>query len=176
METLQVGIALLLRWAHVLPAAIMVGAAIYARLAVMPTLEEVDDANRETIREGAAKRWSMMVGICAGLLLITGIINAGMNMTQFKFTIPGLYHGLVLVKFILALAVIYIASLLNGSSENAKEFRANGKFWLTLNCWLGVALVLIGGGMKLADRTVKTTIDGAPAPVTAPENPPAAAP
>jgi len=170
MDTLWIVVSLLLRWAHVLPAAILVGAAFFARIAVVPSLEELPDDQRIDLREDIARRWSVMVMLCAGLLLITGIVNGGINISQYNFEVKGLYHGLWLLKFILALIVFYIASMLSGASESAKEFRNSTKFYLTVNCWLAVALVLVGGGMKLIDRTKKVPGETV-VPVVAPDSP-----
>ncbi len=55
-------------------------------------------------------------------LLVSGFYN--FLRYEFQYKLPPLYHALFLIKFLLALAIFYIASLLAGRSEAASAFAA----------------------------------------------------
>ena len=48
---------LLLRWAHVLAAVVAMGGLVYARFAVVPALEEFDEATRDKLHGSIRRRW-----------------------------------------------------------------------------------------------------------------------
>jgi hypothetical protein len=73
-----------------------------------------------------------------------------------KYSFPDApYHPLIGVKFLLALAIFFIASLLVGRSANAEKFREKAVFWMNVNLALALAVVLIGGFLKVTPRTEK---------------------
>jgi hypothetical protein len=61
------------------------------------------------------------------------------------------------IKFLLALVVLYIASLLAGRSAAAERARQNAKTLLTVNLALATIVVCLGGYMRTIDRTPKGT-------------------
>ncbi|MCC9609752.1 DUF2269 family protein [Blastopirellula sp. JC732] len=153
-------IDLLLRWAHIVPATIMVGGAVYARYALAPSTDPLADEQKELLKAGVRARWMKWVMICAFLLLVSGIINVVLIATEYDFP-QKYYHPVVGVKMLAAMVVFYIASMLTGRSENAARFREKERFWLSLNAGLAISIVLMGGALKIAERVPKGEAEAA---------------
>jgi putative copper export protein len=160
---------LLLRWAHILGAAILVGGALFWRCAVLPARPELSDETRAGVAAALRSRWSKLVMLSSGLLLVSGLINFMTIVTQYEIPkehFPGsLYHMLFGVKFLLALAVFALASLLAGRSSAAERMRRNEKFWLNCTVALAIAIVCLGGLLRASNRQPKA----APSLGSAPE-------
>lgn len=151
-------VALVSRWAHVFSAIALVGGTIFMRFALVPAVSEsLDDATHEKLREKLLARWARWVHGGVALLLISGLINIMLIIQQYE--IPNkLYHPLFGVKFLLALPLFGIASILVGKSERAQKMRQNMKLWLNVNLLLAVLIIGIAGGLKMMDRTPKTAV------------------
>ena len=149
-----------LRWVHILAAIALMGGALFQRLALMPAAAELPDDAHEQLRSALRGRWSKVVMATAGLLLLSGLGSFGLlvaNYTLDKSELPGkLYHMVFGIKFLLALAVFYIASLLAGRSELAQKVRQNARTWLTLNLVLATLVVCMGGFLRQAQRIPKS--------------------
>jgi hypothetical protein len=65
------------------------------------------------------------------------------------------------IKFLLALAIFALASLLAGRTAAAEALRKNARMWLNLNILLAVLVVCLSGVLRTAARTPK---EAAPAP------------
>jgi hypothetical protein len=89
-------------------------------------------------------------------------------MMTYKFSPPGLYHGLITVKLVLGLVIFFIASTLVGRSANAEKFREKAVFWLNVNLVLALAVVLIGGFLKVQPRVRKSAEQAARSQLQAP--------
>ena len=50
-------VALLLRWAHILAAITALGGLLFARVALLPTLEELGEETSDRIHGGIRRRW-----------------------------------------------------------------------------------------------------------------------
>jgi len=151
---------LVLRWIHILAAIALMGGAVFQRFALMPAAAELPEEAHEQLRQALRGRWSKLVMMTAGLLLLSGLANFGLLVASYtldKTELPGkLYHMLFGVKFLLALVVLYIASLLSGRSELAQKVRQNARTWLTLNLVLATLVVCLGGFLRQATRTPKS--------------------
>jgi hypothetical protein len=152
---------LIFRWLHILPAVILLGGVFFMRLALTPAVASYGEEDRRRLNDAVRGRWAKWVMISAGLLLLSGIVNTVLIIRGDSAPPPGLYHGLLTLKILLALAIIYIASLLAGRSEAAERFRQKAPFWLTVNLVLATVLILIGGAMRLTPRVDRTTTERA---------------
>lgn len=161
-------IGLVSRWLHVLAAIAAVGGTIFARFALLPSLQELPEAERKELHDRIRRRWSKVVMAAIGFLLLSGIYNFVMIarsplLDDEKF--KPIYHALFGVKFVLALAVFFIASALVGRSPAFAGLRANAKKWLSINLLLAVLIVCISGFMRLSrdamlsqqDKTARLT-------------------
>ncbi|MEX1040716.1 MAG: hypothetical protein WDZ51_08805 [Pirellulaceae bacterium] len=152
---MELGIDLLLRWGHILPAILLAGGTWYMVLALRPAVSEMEDAQAVALKENLRGRWARIVMLCAGLLLLSGLVVLVKMAMTFEFP-QGYYHAVGGLKFLLALVVFFIASLLTGKSENAQKFRESEGKWLKLNAVLALTIVLMGGLLRVADRTPKS--------------------
>lgn len=135
------------RWLHILPAIVAVGAAIFMRFALLPACQSLGDEQRAALLEEVRARWARWVMLSILLLLVSGFYN--FITINNRYDVPkAAYHSMFLIKFLLALAIFYIASLLTGRSEAAQRFRRRALFWLNVNVALAVVLVCISGAMR----------------------------
>jgi len=74
------------------------------------------------------------------------------------------------VKFLLAIAIFFIASAVSGTSESMKQFRQNAKLWLSVNVIFTLIVVALAGIMRLTPvgPTVSDNEASKPASFTAP--------
>lgn len=137
-------LALAFRWMHVLCAVILGGGILFCRICLIET-------NRETSffdqHDRVRKKWMMLVGACSLFLLLSGCYNFYMKLIEYR--LGGLYHGLFGLKLLLGLGSFYLASVLAGRSDRAKRFRQREPFWLNVLSAMIIAIVLIGGLMKI---------------------------
>lgn len=142
-------IALISRWAHILSAIVMLGGAVFLRFILMPSVTEAFGENgHKTLRPVLMRRWQKVVHLCIALFLASGFYNY-LAVTAPKHPGDALYHALFGVKFLLALVVFALASILVSTREKPSKLRANARLWLAITVGLAVIVVLIGGLMKL---------------------------
>jgi putative copper export protein len=145
-------LVLVFRWLHILPATILVGGTIFLRCAYQPAEQSSEDNDK------VRRRWSKLVMLSAGLLLLSGLFNTGR--ISMGYELPSYYHALLGTKILLALGVFFISSVLSGRSELATKVRQKETLWLNVNVFLAVAVVMLGGAMKTTDHKKKTKDDG----------------
>jgi len=154
-------LALVSRWLHIVPATILVGGALFMRFSLAPAVNE-SNASME-FRESVRRRWSRLVMVSVLFLLVSGLYNSAIKAIGYELST--FYNVLLLVKIVLAFAVFYLTSVLAGRSARAKRFREREVQWLNLLCALMVAIVLIGGYMKMDSanfqRKIKTADESA---------------
>ena len=149
-------LGLVARWLHLLAAITAVGGTIFARAVVFPTLDGLPVDDREALHAAMRARWSVIVAAAIGFLLLSGLYNIGV--TSVRFRLPGWYMGVFGVKFVLALIIFTVASLLTGKTAAADEMRKNARFWLNLNIVLAVAVVCLSGVLRTAEKTPKQPV------------------
>ncbi len=152
---------LILRWMHIFGAIILVGSTIFMRCAYVPAKASIDGDLRDDFVESLRKRWSRLVMISSGQLLISGLMGFVLLMKNFdinKDAFPGsVYHMVFGIKFLLAFVVFFLAAALSGKSGLAQKLRQREKTWLTVNMVLAITVVCLAGIMRLADRSEKST-------------------
>lgn len=131
-------VLLILRWLHIGAVVVAIGGAFFMRVALMPAARAtLDDATHAKLREALRARWFIVVQTCIAILLVTGGINFVMLAMPPKVE-PMPYHAIFGVKFLAAMGVFFIASVLVGRGEGMAKMRANRAIWLT------VLLILAG--------------------------------
>ncbi len=143
------------RWMHILAAITAVGATIFMRQAMLPAVETLPESDRARFHDGVRSRWALYIHLSIGFLLLSGAYSFFVIITGDPRPKAGLYHGLFGIKFLLALAIFFIASMLVGRTEAAVRFRQRRQFWLTVNVVLAVFLVCISGVMRFVPRERK---------------------
>jgi len=147
---------LLLRWAHVLAAAVALGGLVFARFGLLPALTAFDEETRDRIHDRIRRSWLPWVIGAITVLLASGLANfllfnarvkeegwaAGEWMRQTN------YHALFGAKFLLALVAFYFASALVGRGAGTQWVRNDRSKWLTVTIGLTVAVALLSGWMR----------------------------
>ena len=155
METID-WVNLTARWLHILAAIVAAGGTIFVRFVLLPSEGIVPQAQREALHAAMRSRWSKIVAACIAILLITGLYNFWFIQTattatrEFRW-----YHPVFGIKFLAAMAIFAIASLLSGRTAAAQRLRQNAKFWLSVNVALVVLVVILSGVMRTATKTPK---------------------
>ena len=156
-------LGVVLRWMHILAAITAVGGTIFSRVALLPAASSLPEDPRRALLEGIRSRWSKFVAGAILLLLVSGLWNF-MQMER-SYKLGALYHALFGIKFLLAFAIFFLASVLNGCGALALKLRANARYWLTVNMTLAILVVCISGVLR-----------GLPHPPKAAAAPPAVVP
>lgn len=143
-------LAILLRWLHITGALLLGGGILFWCCALRKPADELATESGEAFRQGVRSKFSKLVMLAALMLLASGLINFIINNRTLNPQIKTLYHALFGIKFLLALAVIFLASVLAGRSAAFDKMRANSKFWLGLTATLVLAIVLISNVMRTA--------------------------
>lgn len=150
-------IDLLLRLMHIFSAVFLAGGIFFMWCALLPSLSALPEEHRTALQTQIRSRWSKVVMITSGLLLISGLINAINLIGAYDFSgFPGrMYHLLVMVKLLLALGIFWISATFSGRSETAEKFRQKAPFWINANAILLICLIVVAGLMKTSERTPK---------------------
>ncbi|CAL1151129.1 unnamed protein product [Cladocopium goreaui] len=159
-------IALLSRVAHTTCGATLLGGLIYLRFVLAPSAAGADDRD-EKLFASRRKSWAACVAVCTLLLLVSGFYNF-FTFNAAYGNLPKLYHPLFGVKFLLALAVMFIAAFLAGKRKVAERMRGKLKFWLNVAIVLALAVFVLGAMLRsfrdLPDaRVAAPQVDEAPA-------------
>ena len=118
----QFYIALVSRWLHILAAMTAVGGSIFARFVVFPALAPLPPDEQGALHAAMRSRWSKIVAAAIAFLLMSGLYNFMLTITQYQ--VPRWYHMVFGIKFLLALAIFAIASLLVGRTPAAEALGA----------------------------------------------------
>ena len=140
-------LATFLRFMHIAPAVVAGGATIFARIALLPALAELPDAERARVKDGIDRRWRVVVMVCITLLLVSGIANFVLYQAPVHKGQP-LYHALFGVKFLAAMIVFFLASALSGRSAALASIRANSRSYVGVAAMLVIAIVLISAVLR----------------------------
>lgn len=149
MEIDPLGLAL--RWMHILAAVSAVGGAIYARFALLPSLDLLGLESRASLMTAVRGRWAKVVMAAILFLIVSGLWNFFLNVNLFKSAgekLPPIYQALFGIKFLLALGIFFLASALNGRGAATEKFRVNSRLWLNVTIALAIGVILISGVMR----------------------------
>jgi uncharacterized membrane protein len=138
---------------HILGAIVLVGGLFYLCMIVAPALS-AGGANADAWFAGRRGAWAKWVGIATLILLVTGFFN------YFEIVkandLATSYHMIAGIKILLALVVVFLASLLAGRSPAADQLRQRMKFWLGLCLLIGILVVILGSVLRSYPHTPKT--------------------
>ena len=160
---------LILRWLHITSSIIVVGGVFYYRFAVLPAIESLPEAQRDSLTAVMRRNWAMLARLAMLLLLVTGLTNMILVPMNFDFAEEGrkAYNILVGVKFLLALPIFFIVDMLNGRSATAERFRQKSRMWLNVAVFLSIVVIVIGGYVRFIPRTLKDGVAVTPVAETA---------
>ena len=137
-------VGILMRWAHIASAAVLIGGLVYARLVVAPVLAESSPQERGEALDGLGNRFRPLLYAAIGGLFVSGLYNF--------LTHPGhtpYYHAWFGVKLLLALHVFAAAALAVRSSRAPNAEEARGLRRMTGAILTGMLAILIGAYLRL---------------------------
>jgi uncharacterized membrane protein len=142
--------ATLLRLLHVLAAVLAAGGVFFQLMALRPALAEIEDARRRELREAIAARWRVVAYGAIAALLLTGLLNYVLYKIPEYRSHPqkGLYHGLLGVKILLALAAFHGAAVLALPGAKGERYRDRAGFWLKYLAVLFTLIIAIGAALR----------------------------
>lgn len=140
-------VQLISRWLHITAACTAAGGAIFMKLALHPASESLPVEERKQLREGVRSRWSKVVMGAITVLLATGLYNFLMINKTYALD-KKVYHSVFGVKFLLAMAVFGLASMLVGRSNGAQKLRENAGKWLTVLVSMLLVLLFLSSFLK----------------------------
>jgi uncharacterized membrane protein len=150
MDSSQLALYTVTRILHVATAIVLVGGTFFVRFILMPAAaQSLSDADHARLRAGVMAVWKRIVHAGIALLLASGAINYYRVIVERSHKGDGLYHGLLGVKILLALAIFFIASALVGRSAKFEAMRQNARKWLAVNLLLALLIVSISGFLKV---------------------------
>ncbi len=148
----MIAVEILSRWIHIFAAIALMGGAIFAVLAVIPTLAGVDEETRKQIKTGIRSRWAKVIHIGIALLLASGFYNyLAVGSPAHQGEDKKYYHMLMGTKILIALVVFFLASVLAGKSAKFNAMRQQDRKWLTIIIALAGVVVAIAGYLKVAN-------------------------
>jgi uncharacterized membrane protein len=143
------------RWLHITAAVAAGGGAIFMKIALHPATETLPDDARARLREAVRARWAKVVHTSILILLVTGLFNFIVITKQFDLPRP-YYHAVFGLKFLLAMGIFFLGSVLVGRGELAKKLRADAGKWLSVLVALLVVLLLASSMLKNLDHKLKS--------------------
>jgi uncharacterized membrane protein len=150
---------------HILGAIILVGGLFYLRMIVAPSISAANGALADAWFGGRRAAWAKWVGIATLVVLVTGFFNY--YETVKTYDLASSYHMIAGIKILLALVVIFLASLIAGRSPAADQLRQRMKFWLGVCLLTGILVVILGSVLRSYPHTPKTLAGPA---LVAPDN------
>lgn len=147
------------RWLHVTAAVTAGGGALFMKLALHPAAEVLPAESRTILREAVRSRWSKVVRASIAVLLATGLFNFFTIMKTYELKGTP-YHAIFGAKFLLAMAIFGLASVLVGRSDLAKRLREDAGKWLTILVSMLIVLLALSSALKNLPHVPKAT--GAP--------------
>ncbi len=135
------------RWAHIGCAIVLVGGSSFIWLVVQPVL----GADNAELHGRLRNRWKKFVHPGVLIFLVSGIYNLVQAIPNHKG--DALYHSLIGTKFLLALVVFALASILVGNKPGTQKIRDNARKWLGISLLLAIVIVGISGFVKVRPYT-----------------------
>jgi uncharacterized membrane protein len=136
---------LCMRWLHIFSVITAVGATIFLRLVLIPSMAEVQSDARAQLMKALARRLQKLVHGAIGGILLSGLYN-----THLLWGTSIAPYGIVYaVKVSLALVVFLIAILLTSSRPKWAAFQADRKKWLGINLALAVLIVFLSAILRM---------------------------
>lgn len=146
MQFDEIGYAL--RVLHLLAAILMAGGIFYIGLVLIPALRRLPPETADEVRAAVRARWAMLIGIAALVLIATGMYNYLANVRGWQM--PKYYHMVFGIKFLLALIVFFLASLLAGRTGLAEKMRAKAGGMTQVLIVLVLVIVALAAVMRMA--------------------------
>ena len=142
-------IAVLMRWGHVGSAMIAIGATLFARMILLPSLPVIDEAGRNALMGRILPRYRHVLWMALLLIIITGVYNYVAVLDEKSMAVDRAYFIVLNIKVLLAVAITVIALMLTVPSQVFAKMQAVGKKWMTVNLILAFILLALGAWLRL---------------------------
>lgn len=143
---------------HVATAISLIGGSVFITFVLHPVVSKLAEDQRQVMQDQLIGRWKWFVHLGILLFLVSGFYN-------FFRAIPihrgdGFYHGLIGIKILLALWVMFLASALVGRSARFAGMRNNRGLWGKVLIISALVIVCISGFAKVRDVPSEITESG----------------
>lgn len=158
---------------HISTAICLVGGSVFMAMVLIPSANTLESTVHQALNQQVVGRWKRFIHVGILLFLVTGFYN-------FIRAIPlhkgdGLYHALIGTKILLALGLMFLASVLVGRSPKFQAMRDNRAFWLKIVILLALVIVCISGFAKVRPSLPASESNVENVEPTTANNPPQAA-
>lgn len=142
---------------HTASAAVLLGGLIYLKRVVAPLAAGNDDPT-EALYRGARSKWAALVMLSTTFLLLSGFFNFYNIMVAYE-SLPGSYHMLFGLKFVLAMFVFFVAAGTGGKSPMAVNMQQNIQKWLTMGIAAALLVFVLGAAMRSYEKVPRSLED-----------------
>jgi uncharacterized membrane protein len=139
---------LIMRWLHIFSVITAVGATVFMRLVLIPSLTGLHDEARALLLKNMSGRLRTLIHSAIGGILISGLYNTH---ALWKTSVAP-YKLVYAVKVSLALIIFVVAIFLTSSSPKRAAFQAKRKKWLAVNIILAVIIVALSSYLRTLHR------------------------
>jgi uncharacterized membrane protein len=140
----MLAVDLIMRWLHIFSVIAAVGATLFMRLVLLPSLASFGDETRTQLLKSLAGKLRILIHSAIGGILISGLYNTH----RLWRTSVAPYGFIYTAKVALALVVFVVAIFLTSSNPKRASFQANRKKWLGVNVVLAVIIVLLSAYLR----------------------------
>ena len=141
---------LFMRWLHIFSVISAVGATVFLRLVLIPSMVEIKDEVRAQLMKSLAGRLRRLIHGAIGGILLSGLYN-----THLVWKTSVAPYGIVYtIKVFLALMVFLIAIFLTSSRPKWAAFQAARKKWLSINLALGALIVALSAILRMLHQAL----------------------
>ena len=141
---------LLMRWLHIFSVITAVGATVFLRLVLIPSMAEINDDARAQLMKSLSGRLRKLIHGAIGGILLSGLYNTHL---LWKTSVAP-YGVLYTIKVILALVVFLIAIFLTSSRPQWASFQAKRKQWLGINLALAALIVALSAVLRMLHQAL----------------------
>jgi hypothetical protein len=145
----MIAVNLFMRWLHIFSVVSAVGATLFLRLVLIPSMAEIKDEARAQLMKSLAGRVRKLVHGAIGGILLSGLYNTHL-LWKTSVAPYGMIYG---IKIVLALVVFLIAIFLTSSRPKWAAFQANRKKWLGLNLVLAAVIIALSAILRMLHQT-----------------------
>ncbi|MDA0748967.1 MAG: CopD family protein [bacterium] len=135
------------QWVHLFAAALAVGGVVFLRFVLLPSVQDLQEAERKAFMDRVLKRFKVVLHASIGLLLLSGMYNMLVVAMHGGLTVAAYLHVL-LTKVFLVLILFTIAILLTVPGEAFAGMKANRKKWLAINTVLGAVVLFLSAYLR----------------------------
>jgi hypothetical protein len=135
---------LMMRWIHIFSVVTAVGAVVFMRLVLIPSLATLPEEARSLLQKSLAVRLRILIHSAIGGILVSGLYNTHL---LWKTSISP-YVYVYALKVGLALIIFWVGISLTSSSPKQATFQANRKKWLTVNLALASLVIALSAYLR----------------------------